>query len=621
MDVTLDNFRGAVHLLQRIVPGAAFVAIDFEFTGLGFSRPSNLDTPQYRYEVAREDARIYPPLQFGLSIFHDVSAATTSKKSCDQHFNNLSPASTFTPNWHATTFNFNLHPRPVYFPHNQRYPLIDKEIRFQSSTIHFLSSHGFDFTKNFNLGISWLRSHDETFLRKTVTENLNSRRNPKYPVRESDISEKDAAFVSEFKENLDRWISENDHPPAQTSKPPPKVVLLEFPRTPMARRLVFDLIRQNYPRIACLVCNLPEGLRLRIALHASAQLAERHRQRDLNMEIEQIVMREVGARLIFDVLRQNQVTVVVHHGLIDLTKLYANFVDDLPPELSEFKEQIKEIFPHVYDTKWAIEHLCALRSDFAKLLPQDPYTRYELSDYSVALRQIARDNKLHHALDIKTFIPKKRWYEIELDENLPLTKRLEHIVVSEYDQDWDEEADELGFSRYMSEEGEFTHEAGFDALETGVLFVLLQAVAEDQMNPVENKVYLSSCGGFKHIDLNAKEDANVWYDLNTVIISGAWNKEGRDHRCRKILRHVVRGTAFDAEKSEFVIVHKTQFISVLKLKDGYKPSSAKEEMLKVISQGQEANLSVVPYQRQYLINCAYDANNEENFEMKRRKLA
>lgn len=623
MDVTIDNFKGALHLLQRLLPGAAFAAIDFEFSGLGFSRPSNLDTPQRRYEVARQDARTHAPIQFGLSVFHNVSSPdhkTTYNQTLSNPPSFLSSSS--SPNWHTTTFNFNLFPRAVYFPYHQRYPLIDREIQLQSSTVHFLSSHGFDFGKVLNFGISWLRGSDEAILRKTVTDILVSRRNPKHPINDNDISEEDAAFVAEFKSVLDKWIAENDHPPAQTSRPPPKVAMFGFPRTPMSRRLVFDLVREKYPRIACLICHTADGLRLRIALHASAQLAEKHRQRDLAAETEQIVIREVGARLIFDLLREHQITIVVHHGLIDLTKLYANFVGDLPTLLSDFKNIFKKEFPFVYDTKWEIDKLREFHPNVAHLLPNDSHARYELSDYIAVMRRIVRDNDSRHGLDIKTLIPKKIWYDDDTDKRLPVTMRVDHVIVGERDQYWDEEVDELGFSRYFcSEDGEFKHEAGYDALQTGILFTLIRRKANiQQVESCLNKIYLSSCGGYRHIDFDSDTDVNEWFDRNTIIVTGQRDAEGKDHRCRQILRYVLKETEFDSEKSGFVVVSKAQFIGLLKPKDGIQLSDSPERLEKVIARGRDANLTVVQYRLEALINSTRDADRNEHAEHKRRKL-
>lgn len=657
MDVTNDNFRGALHLLQRILPGASFVAIDFEFTGIGHSRPSQLDTPQSRYDAARADARDYPPLQFGISVFHRVTShipnGNTANSSIhikrqqqrhpQQQPSNSSPPAQqqrpqkaaktnsnsnsnssppfLTTDWHTTTFNFNLHPRAVYFPYSQRYPIIDRDFKLQGSSLHFLASHGFDFAKNFNSGISWLRKPEELLLRQHVTEVYSSRRNPKNPIPLHEISKEDAAYIDLYRKNLDLWISKNDHPEAQTSNPPPKIGMLEYPRPPFLRRLVFDLIRNNYPRIACIVCNVRDGLRLRVALHASVQLAEIHRARDLQMEIDQAVSKEVAARLIFDLIHRHNVTLVVHNGLLDLTKWVANFVTELPPRLSDFKSILGSMFRRVFDTKVAMDHLHSSDQDVAKLLPRDTYRRFELLHYVEALRKIAYDRKLLSVIDIKTLIPKDKWYDTPIDEHVPVTERVEHMILSEYDEDFEEEEEDvLGFSRYACDEhDDFKHEAGYDALETGTLFALICALSnEHQLQNFMNKINIGSCGGFKYTNLTTDQDDNEWFDKCTIVVSGELNNNehhlhyqyhhpaAREHRNQTVLKILLEGTNFDLVKSEFVIASRTQFIAMLKEredddKEGKLPcsKSAETELERVISNGIQNGFTVSRYSREY----------------------
>lgn len=622
MDVTNENFRGAFHLLQHVLPGASFVSIDFEFAGLGFTRPSNLDTPQHRYSIAREDARNFPPLQFGISIFHRLTTSTPNGLNLEQPLNST--------DWHTTTFNFNLHPRAVFFPPNQRYPLIDKDFRLQASTVDFLTQHGFQFGKNFASGISWLRKPEETFLRKTVTEIYGARQNPKNPVSPNDISKDDAAYLAMYKHNLDQWIENNNHPEAQTSNPPAKIVMFECPRPPFQRRLVFDLIRQQYPRIACSLYHMHEGVRIRIALHASVQLAELNRKRDLHMEIEQVVSKEVAARLVFDLIHQHKVTLVVHHGLVDLTKWVGNFVRDLPPALSDFKLILKDLFARVYDTKWAFEQLCKFDPGVAKRFQQEyPMNRFELSQYVAPLRKLAFERKLTSVMDIKTFIPKRKWYDTPVDERVPLPRRIEHTILSEFDDEFVEEGeDTLGFSRYACEEAnDFKHEAGYDALETGTLFALIFAFAgEKEMNKYANNIYMGACGGFKCLDLDSDDVKNEWFQQFAIIVTGEWKgQQRRDVRYHQIISRLLIDSPYDADLTQFAVVNRLQFIAILKLRETSDEESVDmgKELEKLSSNGAEVGLNVVRYQMSALIESRLEKINltdESSDPNKRRKM-
>ena len=70
----------------------------------------------------------------------------------------------------------------------------------------------------------------------------------------------------------------------------------------------------------------------------------------------------VGARMIFDTIKEHKIPLVVHNGLLDIYHIYDKFFYNLPETAVEFKKSINEIFPIIYDTKFIINHSYELNS-------------------------------------------------------------------------------------------------------------------------------------------------------------------------------------------------------------------------------------------------------------------
>lgn len=766
MDVIDDDFEVAYHLFERLLPGAAFVAVDFEFTGLGTTRPSNLDTPEHRYAAARENATEFPPIQFGISVFRmrppasspdnppalkpENSHSSTSpisssslataadatanaigivpvipspqKKSAEtaevalkaevipptvptvttsppvavvtskpiplaettpailselatlsgqchgpQSVASPAPAAqpaqalpqsplpvsapshtplsvaapspkTATPSssrssscWFAIPFNFNIHPRAVYFPPSEAYPAIDKVFRLQASTVKFLGSHGFDFSRNFHHGISWLRPNDEDFLRRHVTDILRKRRNPRQCIHPAGISKEDAALVERVRKKIVAWIAGKNEDEVKLSKqdksssptsPFPRITLLDYPSSNMSRRLIFEMIKEQFPRITVTVMRTYHGLKLRIVLHKYAKLAEQERAHTLKNEVDEVVLPAVGVRRIFDLLRKHRLPLVVHHGLMDLTKLYANFVGDLPPILSDFKTKFGEVFPHVFDTKTAMEIVCKSHSDVSSFLERERFAFAGMPEYLIAMREAVHARKLHHVSSIDTFVPTCTLRNADMKDKKLFGDGSEHLFIPESLEEWETDLDKFGFGRYSYHGGkDFKHEAGYDALETGKLFILIKELlgGGETFDNLWNKIHLSTCGGFKRIDIHSKEqysDFNVFFNGNTVIVRGSYDEPGRDHHCRKVLRRLTKDTVFD-ENSDFVVVSRTIFIARLQNGDKGCDSFMPDEVGKVIENGKKLSLDISRYELKALI-CE---DGESEGSHKRRRFA
>ena len=56
--------------------------------------------------------------------------------------------------------------------------------------------------------------------------------------------------------------------------------------------------------------------------------------------------------------------VITHNGMLDLMFLHDKFYEPLPKTVSEFRQRIHSLFPHIYDTKHLINTRMQLKKDF-----------------------------------------------------------------------------------------------------------------------------------------------------------------------------------------------------------------------------------------------------------------
>lgn len=127
---------------------------------------------------------------------------------------------------------------------------------------------------------------------------------------------------------------------------------------------------------------------------------------------------------VIEELIQGQKPIITHNGFLDLLHLYSNFIGPLPEKSSDFKTAFGKNFPHVYDTKYLVNGASKL--------------------YSKTNRFTALGDCYSESLSISN--PK-----ITIPEDF-----------SSYD---------LSQSAEDGEEVEGAHEAGFDALMTGTVFL------------------------------------------------------------------------------------------------------------------------------------------------------
>ncbi|KAJ1915588.1 hypothetical protein IWQ60_008389 [Tieghemiomyces parasiticus] len=110
------------------------------------------------------------------------------------------------------------------------------------------------------------------------------------------------------------------------------------------------------------------------------ELAQRRNERLHNFEKD--IDRARGFNHVIDMLIRHRKPLVGHNLLLDLCHLYNQFCEPLPPVLSEFKSQLHHLFPLIIDTKTIAESAHELRSFRENTSLEVLYDRLERMDGS-----------------------------------------------------------------------------------------------------------------------------------------------------------------------------------------------------------------------------------------------
>ncbi|POM76111.1 Poly(A)-specific ribonuclease PARN-like protein [Phytophthora palmivora] len=438
MNVTRHNFAKCLGDLQKDLklPTCRFVAIDTEFTGLSpneFEREQYLDTLEERYHKVKRAGESFLITQFGLSTVH-----------LDQK-----------DQFHIKTWNFYVFPRP--------YGSLDERFLCQASSLQFLSEHGFDFNKFIGDGIPFVNLAKTPAMKKRLKRRIDGLTKVNKNLQ---LSDDGVAFQKDVKEQLDQWIGGG-------AKKGQK--LLVPTRNSFYSMIVHETVRA---KASYLYSEAAEG-GVEVS-YVSKKIKEEliaAKVKEMQNEMDEAI----GFSKVIEALSECNLPVVGHNALLDFVYVFHQFYKPLPETLAEFKTQLLELFPTIYDTK----HV-TLRSPLGEKLKSTGLS---------SLFEYMREN-----------------VKPEPESLIPSDKRFDT-----YREALKAEAD--------GNESMLCHEAGFDAFMTAVCFLGLLAhdakgELPDQLVPKEGssarlKVRLEELEGFKN-QLNLMISDQSFLDLGNV---------------------------------------------------------------------------------------------------------
>jgi len=417
MDVDRSNFGSALKLVTSAVEDGDFIAMDMEMSGLSGGKefdPRGTDTVQERWAKTKHTADNIAVLQVGLCVFKWTESEN------DQG-----------PNLQATPFNFYIYPRTG---DNGR--SWDSRLMFQTSSIEFLASCGFDFNRALRNGVSYCTKEKAEKLFNELEEKEKAAGEKQANdggdgINLSTLRDFAQGFLKDALEAATTLTNK-----AQTDDAKAPFVVLR-PGNGFVRRLVYQEIPKTFPNIH--VGKYAEDnertnnsraseSRLRLTLLTEGVTTEQLEKERLKLafkkEIEEIE-EKVGFQAVMDVISTSQKPIIGHNCLMDVAHMMGKFVSDLPEDVEQFRQAFHAAFPMLIDTK----HMFSENNK---------------------LRGLVSRNALGQCFEATASSP-------SFNATNPT------VVLSP------------GFERYASDEEALHHEAGYDAYMTGVIFARAMA--------------------------------------------------------------------------------------------------------------------------------------------------
>ncbi|EEY53399.1 Poly(A)-specific ribonuclease PARN-like protein [Phytophthora infestans T30-4] len=438
MNVTRHNFSKHLKDLQKDLqlPTCRLVAIDTEFTGLSpneLEREQYLDTLEERYHKVKRAGESFLITQFGLSIVH-----------LDQK-----------DQFHIKTWNFYVFPRP--------YGSLDERFLCQASSLQFLSEHGFDFNKFIGDGIPFVNLAKTPAMKKRLQRRIDGLTKVNKNLQ---LSDDGMAFQKDVKQQLAKWIAGGAKKGEKLFVPTRNsfysMIVHETARAKAS--YLYSEAADGGVQVSYLSKKMKDEL-------IAAKVKEMRKEMD----------EAIGFSKVIEALSESKLPVVGHNALLDFVYVFHQFCKPLPETLAEFKTQLLELFPTIYDTK----HV-TLRSPLGEKLKSTGLS---------SLFEYMREN-----------------VKPEPESLIPSDKRFDT-----YREALKAEAD--------GNESLLCHEAGFDAFMTAVCFLGLLAhdskgELPDQLVPKEGssarlKVRLEELESFKN-QLNLMISDQSFLDLGNV---------------------------------------------------------------------------------------------------------
>ncbi|KAF7995092.1 hypothetical protein HCN44_004564 [Aphidius gifuensis] len=307
MNEILDNnFKEFYPKISTALKEASFIGIDCEFTGINHQsipHATLFDSMQQHYDKLRRNIESYIAVQIGITAFKKL-----------QHENV----------YIATPFSFYLQPKTI--PTG-----VDREFRWQVTAIQFLKTHKFDFNKASYDGISYLNNQDEINLQNYLKKN--------------EYADNGACLITLDEENF--FFNTIDRVKKWIKNSPSNENTIEIECNDYIQFCCIQkYLRNSFNNIWTEPLD-NKFLVIKVTQETRSILEEK----DNNSLENKLMDYCMGFTKIFKLLKSLKKPIVGHNLLLDLMFMYQQFYEPLPVKYTNFKKEINQIYPTVYDTK------------------------------------------------------------------------------------------------------------------------------------------------------------------------------------------------------------------------------------------------------------------------------
>ncbi|KAL3431973.1 ribonuclease H-like domain-containing protein [Aspergillus tetrazonus] len=325
MDVTAQTFPFHLARMLEDLASSAFVAIDFEFSGIalaaqgrtGAGPPHSL---QQRYQELKKSADKYQILQVGLTFCQeDVEAAKYTLKP------------------------YNLYLSPII----DRRLDVERNCLFQSSVP---PEHKFDMGALYRTGVTYVSREEEARAISKAQERCKMT-----PVLTSmDFDETDyesLAFLGLVRKLIDEWIALGDKRDKYLKIPPPS-------RQKETQTLdgVPSILNRFQKRLVHKLVEYPDFVT--IGRPGFVQIIDYDEKREVAFWDKGVQWCQERAREQTARLKAHRPILVGHNLFTDLVYFFRCFFGPLPDHVEDFQSMVHKHFPILIDTKYLATHDC-----------------------------------------------------------------------------------------------------------------------------------------------------------------------------------------------------------------------------------------------------------------------
>ncbi|XP_022820149.1 pre-piRNA 3'-exonuclease trimmer-like [Spodoptera litura] len=317
MEVTSENFDEEFDNFKIDLKNACFVSFDAEFNALlsGDKFKHRLfDTNEERYNLIKNDVDQLIMTQVGLTMFE-------YHRDRDRYI--------------AKSYTFYLCP--------QSFSEIDQSFVFLASTLKFLRRHHFDFNKFIYGGVPYLSKAEETVVRQNLKENTL------FNQLTRTLQMDDEKLLQDYCSEVSKWlIRSNDD-----------TMYLNVPNH-ILRYVTHMEVRMRFPSVVT-TNSLGDSKKILIYRNVNVEGAISTPREELENNLLDGLL---GFSRVIALLAESQKPIAGHNLFIDTIILHNQFIGPLPNKYKDFKKNVHNMFPILYDTKY-------LSSIMAKKLPHN----------------------------------------------------------------------------------------------------------------------------------------------------------------------------------------------------------------------------------------------------------
>jgi len=316
MEVTRANFKETLPTVQKAIEQCHFMSIDAEFTGLNnrSARTIYFDSAEERYNKLMRNGKDFIILQFGLCTFH---------------------YNTEDKQYTTKAFNFYVFP---FVSQDVRVP--DRIFQMQSSSIDFLCSQGFDFNKAFSRGIPYLKKREAERLCKTLTD-----KKTRMEEEAKNSGNSPNKIKIELKGKLKNYI---ENQIAQVKKFISNKEQTEYVFKGVSsfwRKALHEQIPSNFEGQVYLETRKVNGRVCLVCLKGNKKDNLKERNEETHKKDMEAFDTATGFSKVIQMITNEGKLVIGHNMMLDVLYTTRQFVQDLPEELTEFKQLVKQVLP------------------------------------------------------------------------------------------------------------------------------------------------------------------------------------------------------------------------------------------------------------------------------------